>query len=398
MPEAICHHCNSIFSWHWEEAFAKWGFLAGQGNYPEALKNHFTALKIRMEIGDKQGIAASYSNIGIIYPLQGNYSDALKNHLASLKIREEIGDKFGIAASCNNIGTIYFLKNNYQDALRYGLIALKIREEIGDQNGIATSYGNIGLIYIKQGNYSEALKNQNLSLKIKKEIGDKSGIATSYINIAEIQLHLNNPTGAKKLYEDAIKLSLETKNLEDVKDSYQGLVQADSALGDWKQAYEHHKIFVHYRDSLVNEENTKKTVQQQMQFEFDKKEALIQAEQSKKDVLAAEEKRKQRIITGSVAAGLLLVIVFAGFIFRSLRITRKQKQIIEVQKTEVEKSKHIIEEKNKDITDSINYAKRIQKAMLPHRKDIWVAFPQSFVLYKPKDIVSGDFYFFSQRK
>ena len=134
----------------------------GQGNYPEALKNHFTALKIRMEIGDKQGIAASYSNIGIIYPLQGNYSDALKNHLASLKIREEIGDKFGIAASCNNIETIYLLNNNYHNSLRYGLIPSKIRVEIGVQNGIAASDGKIGLICMKQCNYSESLTNQNL--------------------------------------------------------------------------------------------------------------------------------------------------------------------------------------------------------------------------------------------
>ncbi|MBI3501010.1 MAG: DUF4154 domain-containing protein [Bacteroidetes bacterium] len=110
------------------------------------------------------------------------------------------------------------------------------------------------------------------------------------------------------------------------------------------------------------------------------------------------ENKKQKIIIASVIGGLLVVILFSVFVFRSLYITRKQKRIIELQKTEVEKSKYIIEEKNKEITDSITYAKRIQQAKLPDRKDIFSAFPNSFVLYKPKDIVSGDFYFFHKNE
>jgi serine phosphatase RsbU (regulator of sigma subunit) len=92
---------------------------------------------------------------------------------------------------------------------------------------------------------------------------------------------------------------------------------------------------------------------------------------------------------------MILVAGFAGFIFRSLRTTRRQKQIIEVKSRETEEQKKIIEEKNKDITDSINYAKRIQQAKLPQKAEIFDALPHSFILYKPKDIVSGDFYFFA---
>ena len=122
---------------------------------------------------------------------------------------------------------------------------------------------------------------------------------------------------------------------------------------------------------------------------------------TKQDADAAEESRIQNIIKWSVTGGLLLVVLFAGFVLNRWRITQKQKKVIEEQKEivdirnqEIEEQKQIVEEKNKDITDSINYAKRIQHAMLPHRKDILTAFPQSFVLFKPKDIVSGDFYFF----
>lgn len=149
---------------------------------------------------------------------------------------------------------------------------------------------------------------------------------------------------------------------------------------------------------------------QLLQREDDLKNANMMLAEREKDILLAQKKlsrselanqlttaevSRQRIVIWSVVCGLLLVALLAGFVFRSLYVTRKQKQIIEAQKEEVERSKIVIEEKNKDITDSINYARRIQRAMLPHRRDIWEAFPQSFVLYKPKDIVSGDFYFFA---
>ncbi|HXP51236.1 MAG TPA: SpoIIE family protein phosphatase, partial [Bacteroidia bacterium] len=143
--------------------------------------------------------------------------------------------------------------------------------------------------------------------------------------------------------------------------------------------------YIVYRDSLVNEANTKKTVQAEMTFNFEQKQAAEKAEQDKKDALAEAEKRKQRIITWSVVAGLLSVMVFAAFIFRSLRITNKQKQ-------DIEHKNSVIEEKNKDILDSITYAKRLQDAILPPIAYIKKHLPESFVLYKPKDIVAGDFY------
>ncbi|MEK6615673.1 MAG: SpoIIE family protein phosphatase, partial [Bacteroidota bacterium] len=142
-----------------------------------------------------------------------------------------------------------------------------------------------------------------------------------------------------------------------------------------------------------------------MQYEFDKKESLTKAEQEKKDAVRKEEDRREKVIRYSVIGGLALMFIVALVIFRSLRITRKQKHVIEKQKQlvdirnkEVEEQKKIVEEKNKDITDSINYAKRIQQAKLPKREEIYSAFPDSFVLFKPKDIVSGDFYYFHKNE
>lgn len=376
-----------------------------QGNYPEALKNYFAAMKIREAIGDKKGIGTSYNNIGNIYYGQGNYAEALKNHFSSLKIKKELGDKYGIATSYNNIGISYKEQNNYAEALKNHFASLKIREELGDKQGIATSFNNIGIIYYEQGKISDdlserkqllndALKNYLACMKIGEQLGDKNIIASSYINLGSVYTLLHNFSEARKYLNDGLSLSKEIEFRDAIKESYGCLAELDSMEAKGMEAFLHYKMYTVYKDSLINEENIKETERAKNQYEFDKKETVLKEQQEKERVVNEEKSRKQKIITWSVALGLFLVIVFAGFIFRSLRITRKQKQIIEVQKTEVEKSKHIIEEKNKDITDSINYAKRIQQAKLPSKELIYTSLPDCFVLFKPKDIVSGDFYYF----
>lgn len=141
----------------------------------------------------------------------------------------------------------------------------------------------------------------------------------------------------------------------------------------------------------------KKTIQSQMTYDFEKKEAVTQAEQDKKDIIAKEQLKQKEQQRNYFIIGFALLALLSLFILRGYKQKQKANKIITFQKDELEKSKHKIEEKNKDITDSINYAKRIQRSMLPHSRDIWAAFPNSFVLFKPKDIVSGDFYFFHKK-
>jgi serine phosphatase RsbU (regulator of sigma subunit) len=140
-----------------------------------------------------------------------------------------------------------------------------------------------------------------------------------------------------------------------------------------------------------------------MGYEFEKKEALAKAEQDKLDAIAAEEKQKQRIALILVAIVLLLVAVFAVFMYRRFKITQKQKHIIELQKEEVtrqktivEQQKHLVEEHQKEIIDSINYAERIQRSFIATKEILNENLNDYFVLFKPKDIVSGDFYWASK--
>jgi serine phosphatase RsbU (regulator of sigma subunit) len=149
----------------------------------------------------------------------------------------------------------------------------------------------------------------------------------------------------------------------------------------------------------VNEANTKKSVQAEMNYEFEQKQTAEKAEQDKKDAIVEQDRKKQEVIRNSFIAGFLLMLALAFFIFRGYRqkqkaneIITQQKEEVEKQKTIVEQQKALVEEKNKDILDSITYAKRLQDAILPPLSIINQYLPESFVLYKPKDIVAGDFY------
>lgn len=303
-----------------------------QGNYPEALKNYFGCLKAMEEIGNRLGIAQSYQNIGMIYRKQLNYNVALKNYKQALKIQQELGNETGIAAIYNNIGVVYDAIGNYPEALSNYKAAFRINEKISDKEGIANSYSNIGVIYEKKGNLEEALKNHFTSLRLKREIGSKGGIIASYINLGGIYLKQKKYADASRYIYDALALSKEIGSLDDIKDSYQSLVRVESMRGNYKLAIEHMRLYYSYRDSLLNNENTKKIVQQQMQYDFDKKESLSRAEQERKDSLALKEIQKQKLVRNGFVGGFAVVLLFAAVFFRQRNKISKEKKISEAEK------------------------------------------------------------------
>lgn len=351
------------------------------GNYPEALKNYFLALKLKEEINDRNGCADIYNNIGLVYSSQDNYKEALKYYSKSVGIYEALKNKAGLSLSYNNLGIIYRADGNYNKALNNYLASLKIDESLGNKRGMSSSYNNIGNVYSDLKNYKEAFSNLLISLKLREEIGDQAGKAGCFINLGDLFMKQGMFAKAEKYFIEAKELMAENPNKEYYREIYKALVTLDSAKGDFKSAYANRKQYILYRDSLDNEETRKATVQNQMTYDFEKKEAVAAAEHKKElesqSQVAGEKNRKQMIVLISVVGVFLLVIIFSAFIFRSLRFTRKQKQmiedqkkIVEDQKLLVEKQKLLVEEHQKEIIDSITYARRIQLSQLPTEKYI----------------------------
>jgi two-component system, NarL family, sensor histidine kinase UhpB len=298
-----------------------------QGNWPEGLKNYFTALRIFEEIRDKRGIAMVYSNIGNVYYEQGNFAETLKNHLAALKINEELGDKRQIAGNLNNIGMIYDDQDNYPEALKNYLAALKLNEELGNKQWLAINLNNIGNVYLDQGNYHEALKNHFAALKIYQEFGYKDQMATCFNNIGVDYTKLKNNSEAIVYLNRGVLLAKEIGSFSDMNHSYNALAELDSSQGNFKKALEHFKMYIATRDSMYNEENTKKTVRLQMQYEFDKKESIAK-------IIAQKELQKQKLIRNGFMGGSAMLLIFAVILFilkyqyEKIRLIKKERNRI----------------------------------------------------------------------
>jgi len=334
-----------------------------QGNYPQALKTYFSVLKAMEDIADKQGMASAYNNIANVYYNQQNYPDAIKYHQASLKLKKETGDRDGEAWSYNNIGEAYRVTGNFTQAAENFQHAFDIFSEVQDKKGMSDAVTNLGILLKQNGQYEKALENFNRSLKWRQENGDQDGEVNSYINLGMLYGSLGKYSDTDSALSKGLRLAREIGNKDAVMDCYRELASLDSARHNYKASLAHYKKYISYRDSLVNEENTKKTVQAQMQYEFDKKESATRLDQEKKDAIATAETKKQRIILFAISGFGLLVLGFAIFAYRSF-LQKKRANI------EISNQKHLIEEKQKEILDSIYYARRIQSSLMPNEKYI----------------------------
>ena len=310
-----------------------------QGNYAEALKNFFAALKPVEELGNKGDKAYILTNIGIIYKQQGNDTEALKNYFTALKIDEELGNKRQKAGNLTNIGNVYIDLGNYAEALKIFFTALKLNEELGNKQWKAVNLNNIGVVYDRKKNYAEALENYFVALKIVEEIGDKDKMANCFNDIGNDYLRLKKNNKASWYLNKGLSLAKEIGNLSIIKDSYKVLAKLDSVQGNFKKSLENYKMYIAYRDSLINEESTKKMMQIQMQYEFDKKESLAKAEQEKKDALALKELQKQKLLRNGFVGGLAVLLIFVVIISIIMR-QREKIRLIKKERNRISRELH----------------------------------------------------------
>jgi len=401
------------------------------GDLLVAIDWHSKALQMREEIKDTFGISASNNNIGNIYGRQGDNSKALSYFLKSLSIIEQMGNDQKLPPHLNNIAIIYFHLNNYEKALEYysraldiwkkngnkeGIAivssnilkvysaykeydkamlyaneALRIYIELDNKQGIAEGYNSIGSIYSEIKNYSKALDYFQKCLFIKLEMNDKSEIAVTYSNLASLYLETKQIDKAISNLDLALPLAIDNRLLRQQKDIYKYYFLAYKAKNKYELALKYHELYFAINDSVYNIESTKQLNELNTRYETDKKakeNKLLQIENE----LSGKAIKQQKLVTNFIIGGLLIVSLLAFFIFKGLKAQKKANVIISKQKEEVHKQKAIIEEHQKETIDSINYAKKIQYALLAQEDLLKINLSNYFIMFNPKDIVSGDFY------
>jgi serine phosphatase RsbU (regulator of sigma subunit)/Tfp pilus assembly protein PilF len=368
-----------------------------QGDYPEALNFLLKSLEINETIKDSSGISNTYTNIGFIFFEQGKYDDALKYFFSSIELDKLLKNEIKTANTFNNIGMVYLEIAEYDSSLFYFGKSLELFKEYNDQINIASCYTNIALVHEELGEFDTAIKNYSESLKIYEEIGAKQGIASALYNLGYFHYATSKDNMAIEYLKKSLKIGTEIGSIKDMTMASEILSDIYSQNGNYKEAYSNFVLYHNYAQHLTNEENIKKMTQIEMQYEFDKKQKEIEFINQQKELAHQAEIKRQRILLSSMSIGVLFLIAFAIFIFRSYRRKKKDNELLTKQKAEITLQHDQIVKQKREITDSIHYAKRIQTALLPPDEMIDSILPDYFIYYKPRDIVSGDYYWITQK-
>ncbi|MEX1189659.1 MAG: adenylate/guanylate cyclase domain-containing protein [Bacteroidia bacterium] len=297
-----------------------------QGNYPAALDYFQKSLTIQDELDNKGSVAGCLNNIGNIYKNQREYDLALDYYQRSLKIKEEIGDEKGSAGNLHNIGNIYDNLGKLPEALDYYLKAKAINEKNNNKQWLSNNLANIGNIYKEQGDFIKALECYQQCLAIDLEIKNQDGLSATYNNIGFLYLKQGKTALALEYCKKGLALSKEIGSLEWQKSACFCLYLTNKDIGNDAEALKNYEQMIILKDSIYNEENTRKITQLEMQYEFDKKEAASRAEQEKKDAVAVEELRRQLLLRNSFIGGFAVVLLFAGVFFAQRNRIGKEKK------------------------------------------------------------------------
>ena len=395
-----------------------------QGKYPTALEYYFESLKIHQSLNNESGVSNSLNNIGIVYLYQKDYDKALEYYFNSLQIGQKLNDEEGIGISYLNIGGAYQKKKDYSKAIDYYLKSLAIEKKINELDAIGVIYNEVGAIYIEQNNLQLAKTFLGQALKTFSDLGSKSRQAECNLYLGQYYLKTQNPEQAIAHYTTALNLAKETGSQEFYANALLKLSETYEGIKNPSFAFKYFKNYVAVRDSLYNEENTKRSVQTELLYQFERKQDVLKVIQVKKEEIFLEKAKEQKTFRNFLIAILLLLVILIFFIYSAYRNKREANITLENQQNEIlekneellqqqeeilaqrdeieqkniilERSKQIIAAKNERIISSIEYAQTIQQAILPHEDQLSKFFKDHFVIFLPKDIVSGDFFWFSE--
>jgi serine phosphatase RsbU (regulator of sigma subunit)/Tfp pilus assembly protein PilF len=376
------------------------------GKYKEALKNFLIASDLCKKNKSKPKLAQCYTAMGIIYWYQGFHEKAEEYYKKNISLCLELNDVNGLAASYGNLAILF--DENYQldSSLVYYKKALSIFEKGNKPKQTAACLDNMSIVYKQKQDFTNALSHNFRSYELRESINDTIGMLASMGNLGSIFIAQNKPNEAIEISERVLKIAQRLGSKEDVKYAYVNLRDAYELKNDYKSANKVLNLLMLVKDSLRNLENASQIAKLETKYKTKEKETelseikLLQKIQREENLNKLKQKNYFIIVLSIVG---VFVLIIAFMLFKRFKEKQqiadaisKKNEAIEKQKTIIDHAYLELSEKNKDITDSIRYAKRIQEAIFPSQSFYYSLFPNSFVLFQPKDIVSGDFYWFEK--
>jgi serine phosphatase RsbU (regulator of sigma subunit)/tetratricopeptide (TPR) repeat protein len=370
------------------------------GKLKIALDYFQSSLKVCQSSRDTLGIAKSYVYIGNLYYGQEENQLALNNYQFAIKYFTAIKDYSNQGLVYSNIGAVYDNLGVPDKAIESYFSSIFIYKATHNYRNISNTYNNIAELYNSQKKYEKAIDNYKIALTFAEEYQNESAVGIIYTNLSDVYFKMKNFEASKKMGLLGLRINKEMLGKSEIMNAYWLLAQCDSALGNWKDAYTFKLQYLNFNLSILNDNKSIEIKELAVKYETAKKEQQLlqlKKEQEKERALANSESNRQQVFMWLISVLTIAIAVVAFTVWQSLKMSRKRNSVIEAQNTEVENAKQSVERKNRSMVDSIEYAKRIQDAKLPNLTYIYETLSDSFILFKPKDIVSGDFYYFFKK-
>jgi serine phosphatase RsbU (regulator of sigma subunit) len=375
-----------------------------RANCYQAMNNHtseITVLQEAFSIAENQHNdflkCKAAINIGAAYSDGENRDFAFRYLDIGSKLAFAMKDTDLVYQAQIYLGNAYYYNKEYQRALSIYEQLKPYCTGINHKANYAALLGNIGNVYSDMGEIEKGYQLQKEALVVFEEMGAKGAEAICFNTIGQYHFSKKEYPQAIAFYLKSLALAREVNSMEDMVEVYVNLSQVYEATKNYKEAFESYKLYKQYSDSVSSVSNTKQLTELELNYRFNNK----QREEELKQQLEQEKFKRSRYLGGG---GMFILILVVAVVIRNNRQRKKANELllssnseILFQKEQVELKNREVEHKNKNITDSINYAKRIQNSILPPDSLVYGLLPDSFVLYKPKDIVSGDFYWVEQK-
>ena len=382
--------------------------------------------------------ARLYFRISFVYVAKNDDEKSLKSILKAIQIEQAKTSKIFLSEYKNKLGSIFLSKKDYINASKYfneainddkyndikslGYIYQNLAWMAKEKNDLKKSFqylrlSNIYLLEQKEyralsANYEIFYSNyMNLNQfdsayyynkkfeKYARICSMPSNIFSAHLNYSLLNLIYFKNIKLAKMYldsasHDSVTIQLPGYRLVFLEQTF----LYEIGIGDFVNGYFHFNLYFRLKDSLLSNENLSIVQNLNVKYETEKKELQLRNQSIEIDFKENENQRKSTIILFG-ALGLFASATFGTMAFINFRKSKKANLIINSQKLEVElkneeisHQKELVEEKQKEILDSINYAKRIQYSLLASNKLLNENLPNHFLFFKPKDVVSGDFY------
>ena len=429
-----------------------------QGNPEDALANYLEGIKLGEGLAEKLPVARILNNMGLLHYAEGRYQEAYNNHMEAYKIIKHYEDYHSTVSVLTNLGNVLYYLKRTDEMREHFLLAAKAANKSKNELMIARCASTMGFVYITAKEYDKARESYKKSISVSEKLGDHIGIMYGNMNLGHAEFMLGDTVQAEQCYIKCLKHALETNNAEMIAMGYQYIGLFYGSCLNYEKAYGFTAKYMSFKDSVQVVDRDKMMTEMQTKYETEKKQNEIEAlrkdqmmkeiklmhaatlaekkekelamvnqekeiqrmalehetmerEKRDKELLIAKkdqelirssleiekmDSQEQRTQRNAMMGGVLLLLILSGVVFLGYQRKKKSNKQLTQQNTQILEQRDLIEEKSKEITDSINYALRIQKAIFPPAKLIKKCLPESYILFKPKDIVAGDFYWLEE--